>query len=145
MFDKINSDIINAMKEKKSETLNTLRLLKGAIQLEEINKKTKLSDEDIVGIVSKQIKSRKDSIEEFKKGNRTDLIEKAEKEIELLKQYLPEQLSDEEVEKIIDEAIFSVNAKSPSDIGKVMGALMPKIKGKTDVSKTSIIVKSKLN
>ncbi len=73
------------------------------------------------------------------------MIEKAEKEIELLKQYLPEQLSDEEVEKIIDEAIFSVNAKSPSDIGKVMGALMPKIKGKTDVSKISIIVKSKLN
>lgn len=145
MNDRINTDIINAMKAKDQELLSTLRLLKGAVQLEEINKKTKLDDADIVAIVFKQIKTRKDSIIEFEKGHRQDLIDKANKEIEILNKYLPVQMSDEELNSIIDEAISTVNAKVQSDIGKIMGIIMPKIKGRADMSKVSAIIKGKLN
>lgn len=144
MYETINANIIAAMKSKDTETLSTLRMLKGAIQLEEINKRIKLSDEDIVTIVFKQIKMRKDSNIEFEKGNRLDLIDKNNIEIDILNKYLPVQLTDEELNSIIDNAINTVNAKVQSDIGKIMAVLMPEIKGKTDISKVSAIIKNKL-
>jgi uncharacterized protein YqeY len=144
MNEKINNDIINAMKAKDTETLSTLRLLKGAIQLEEINKKAKLDDADIISIIFKQIKSRKESIIEFQKGNRQDLIDKTNKEIEILNKYLPVQLSDSELNEIIDNVISGTGAKSVSDIGKVMGVLVPKVKGKADMSRVNIIIRDKL-
>ena len=146
MLDRITKDIVDAMKNKDTLKLSTLRLLKGAIDLEKINKKLDtISDEDIVVIISKQIKTRKESIIEFEKGNRTDLIDKTKKEIEILSSYMPELLSEEEVTKIIDEAIVKVNASIIKDMGLVMKEVSAKLKGRADMSLVSSIIKNKLN
>lgn len=146
MLDRITKDIVDAMKNKDTLKLSTLRLLKGAIDLEKINKKIDtISDEDIVVIISKQIKTRKESIIEFEKGNRTDLIDKTKKEIEILSSYMPELLSEEEVTKIIDEAIVKVNASTIKDMGLVMKEVSAKLKGRADMSLVSSIIKNKLN
>jgi uncharacterized protein len=145
MLNRINNDIVSAMKSKDTETLSTLRLLKGAIQLEEINKKSSLEDSDIVTIIFKQIKTRKDSIVEFERGKRQDLVDKTNKEIEILNIYLPIQMTDEELNIIIDDAMNSVNAKSSADIGKIMGIIVPKVKGKADMSKVNMLIRNKLN
>ena len=146
MLDRITKDIVDAMKNKDTLKLSTLRLLKGAIDLEKINKKLDtISDEDIVVIISKQIKTRKESIIEFEKGNRTDLIDQTKKEIEILSSYMPELLSEEEVTKIIDEAIVKVNASIIKDMGLVMKEVSAKLKGRADMSLVSSIIKNKLN
>lgn len=146
MLDRITKDIVDAMKNKDILKLSTLRLLKGAIDLEKINKKLDtISDEDIVVIISKQIKTRKESIIEFEKGNRTDLIDQTKKEIEILSSYMPELLSEEEVTKIIDEAIVKVNASTIKDMGLVMKEVSAKLKGRADMSLVSSIIKNKLN
>lgn len=146
MLDRITKDIVDAMKNKDTLKLSTLRLLKGAIDLEKINKKLDtISDEDIVVIISKQIKTRKESIIEFEKGNRTDLIDQTKKEIEILSSYMPELLSEEEVTKIIDEAIVKVNASTIKDMGLVMKEVSTKLKGRADMSLVSSIIKNKLN
>lgn len=145
MLDRITKDIVDAMKSRDTLKLSTLRLLKGAIDLEKINKKLDtISDEDIVVIISKQIKTRKESITEFEKGNRNDLVEKTQSEIKILEAYMPEQLSEEEVAKVIDEAIEQVNPQAPSDMGKVMGIVTPKLKGRADMSSVSKMVKEKI-
>ena len=138
------NDLVAAMKNKDKETLSVLRMVKGAIQLEEINKKSELSDEDFIGVVSKQIKTRKESITEFEKAGRTDLIEQTQKEIEILNKYMPEQLSEEEIIKVIDDAFNEVNPQSQSDMGKLMGFVNPKLKGKADMSFVSKTIKEKL-
>lgn len=138
------NDLVVAMKSKDKETLSVLRMVKGAIQLEEINKKSELSDEDFIGVVSKQIKTRKESIAEFEKAGRTDLVEQTQKEIEILNKYMPEQLSEEEVLKVIDEAFNTVNPQSQSDMGKLMGFVTPKLKGKADMSFVSKTIREKL-
>ena len=146
MLDRITKDIVDAMKNKDTLKLSTLRLLKGAIDLEKINKKLDtISDEDIVVIISKQIKTRKQSIIEFEKGNRTDLIDQTKKEIEILSSYMPELLSEEEVTKIIDEAIVKVNASTIKDMRLVMKEVSAKLKGRADMSLVSSIIKNKLN
>lgn len=139
------NDLVNAMKNQDKETLSVLRMVKGAIQLEEINKKSELSDEDFIGVVSKQIKTRKESIVEFEKAGRNDLIEQTQKEIEILNKYMPEQLSEEEVLKIIDEAFNTVNPQTQSDMGKLMGFVTPKLKGKADMSFVSKTIKERLS
>ena len=138
------NDLVAAMKSQDKETLSVLRMVKGAIQLEEINKKSELSDEDFIGVVSKQIKTRKESIAEFEKAGRTDLVEQTQKEIEILNKYMPEQLSEEEVRKVIDEAFNTVNPQAQSDMGKLMGFVTPKLKGKADMSFVSKTIKEKL-
>ena len=138
------NDLVAAMKSQDKETLSVLRMVKGAIQLEEINKKSELSDEDFIGVVSKQIKTRKESIAEFEKAGRTDLVEQTKKEIEILNKYMPEQLSEEEVLKVIDEAFNTVNPQAQSDMGKLMGFVTPKLKGKADMSFVSKTIKEKL-
>ena len=146
MLEKITKDIVEAMKSKDTLTLQTLRMLKGAIDLERINKKLdKVSDEDIIGIISKQIKTRKESILEFEKGNRQDLIDKTNEEINILNKYMPEMLSTEEINKIVDEIIKNVNASSIKDMGMVMKEASSKLKGQADMSEVSSIIKSKLN
>lgn len=146
MLDRITKDIVDAMKSRDTLKLSTLRLLKGAIDLEKINKKLDtISDEDIVVIISKQIKTRKESIMEFEKGNRTDLIDQTKKEIEILSSYMPELLSEDEVTKIIDEAIVKVGASTIKDMGLVMKEVSPKLKGRADMSLVSSIIKNKLN
>lgn len=146
MLEKIQNDIVNAMKAKDTLRLSTLRLLKGAIDLEKINKRLEtLSDEDIYVIIGKQIKTRKESIVEFEKGNRKDLIDKTNEEIKILSSYMPEMLSEEEIINIIDETISLINAISIKDMGSVMREVSPKLKGKADMSLVSSIIKNKLS
>ena len=145
MREKILNDLTSAMKAQDKETLSVLRMVKGAIQLEEINKKSELNDDDVIGVISKQIKTRKESIQEFNKANRNDLIEQTNKEIEILNQYMPEQLSEEEVLKIIDDAFNTIKPQAQSDMGKLMGFVTPKLKGKADMSFVSRIIKERLS
>ena len=146
MLEKIQNDIVNAMKAKDTLRLSTLRLLKGAIDLEKINKRLEtLSDEDIYVIIGKQIKTRKESIVEFEKGNRKDLIDKTNEEIKILSSYMPEMLSEEEIINIVNETISLINATSIKDMGSVMREVSPKLKGKADMSLVSSIIKNKLS
>ena len=138
------NDLVAAMKSQDKETLSVLRMVKGAIQLEEINKKSELTDEDFIGVVSKQIKTRKESIVEFEKAGRTDLVDQTKKEIEILNKYMPEQLSEEEVLNVIEEAFNTINPKAQSDMGKLMGFVTPKLKGKADMGFVSKTIKEKL-
>ena len=144
MREKIFNDLMSSMKNKEKEKLAVLRMVKGAIKLEEINSKKELDDNEVIAVISKQIKSRKESIAEFKKGNREDLVEQTEKEIEILNEYMPEQLSEEEVNKIIEDAFNEVNPQAQSDMGKIMKNITPKLTGKADMSSVSKIVKEKL-
>ena len=145
MRDKILNDIIEAMKSKDKDKLSTLRLLKGAMQLEEINKKAELDDAEIINLISKQIKTRRESIEEFKKANRLDLAEKTEKEVEILNSYMPEQLSEDEVLKLIDEAFNEIKPTSMKDMKDIMAYLNPKIIGRADKGFVSKVIREKLN
>lgn len=120
-------------------------MVKGAIQLESINKKKELTDEEIISVISKQIKMRKDSIVEFEKGNRQDLVEQNKKEIEILNKYMPEQLSMEEINKIIDEAFLLIKPTSSKEQGLIMKEITPKLKGRADMSLVSGIIKDRLN
>lgn len=144
MKDRILKDIVTSMKEKDKERLSVLRMVKGAIQLEEINKKETLKDEDVIGVLAKQIKTRKESIVEFEKGNRQDLIDQTNREIAILEEYMPEQLSMEEVEKIIADAFESVKPESMKDMGRIMKEVTPKLKGKADMSMVSTKIRTKL-
>ena len=141
MRERILKDIIEAMKNKDKEKLSTLRMLKGAMQLEEINKKGELDDTEIINLISKQIKTRRESIVEFKKANRIDLVEKTEKEIEVLSTYMPEQLSEEEVIELIDEAFNEIKPTSMKDMKNIMAYLNPKIRGRADKSFVSKTIK----
>ena len=145
MKDKILKDLVSAMKSQDKETLSVLRMVKGAIQLEEIKVKKELTDEDVVAVISKQIKTRKESITEFEKAGRTDLIDQTKQEIEILSKYMPEQLSEEEVLKVIDEAFLVINPTAQSDMGKLMGFVTPKLKGKADMSFVSKTIKERLS
>ena len=145
LLEKMKSDLITAMKEKDKVTLETLRMVKGAIQMEEIKAKKELTDDDIALVIGKQIKTRKESIEEFKKGNREDLISKTTEEIKVLEKYMPEQLSTEEIDAIVTRAISELGASISSDMGKVMGKVTPLLKGKADMGLVSKLVKDKLN
>lgn len=144
-MDIIVQDMKEAMRSKNRLYLDVIRMVKGAIQLEEINRRKKLEEADIVDIISKQIKMRRESIEEFKKANRLELIAQTKSEIDILNKYLPEQLSDNELLAIIDSVILKVNAKSISDIGIIMKELVPLIKGKADMKKVNSIIKQKLS
>lgn len=144
LYEKFNQDMISAMKNKEKEKLTVIRMVKGAMQLEHINNKKEMNEELLIDVVSKQIKMRNDSIEEFKKGNREDLINKTQEEIEILKEYLPVQLTSEEIDTIIDEAIEEVKPTSPSMMGLVMKTVSPKVKGKADMKEVSSKIKEKL-
>lgn len=143
--ERINSDMVTFMKNKDSFSLGVVRMVKGAIQLEKINLKRDLNDEEVIAVVSKQIKMRNDSISEFTKAGREDLIEQYKKEIEVLNKYMPEQLSSSEVEKIIDEAFAKVNPTGPKDMGLIMKEVSPKLKGRADMGKVNAIIKEKLS
>lgn len=145
MKNKILEDLKAAMKAQDKEKLSVVRMVKGAIQMEELNKKHELSDDEVIAIISKQIKSRKEAIVEFQKANRNDLVEQNEKEIEILNTYMPEQLTEEEINKVINEAFAKINPTSERDMGKVIGSISPILKGKADMGYVSKIVKERLS
>lgn len=144
MRNQILEDLKQAMKDRDKLRLSVIRMVKSAIQMEELDKKRELNDDEVISIISKQIKTRNDSIREFEKASRDDLIETTSKEIEILKEYLPEQLSDDELNKIIDEVFEEVKPESSKDMGKIMKAITPKVKGRADMGKVSGLIKSRL-
>ena len=144
LLDKINEDLKDAMRGKDALTLSVIRMLKGEKQKKKISKGN-IDDDDIIAIISKQIKMRKDAIEQFSKANRQDLVTQNEQEIDILTKYLPEQLDESEVIKIIDEAFAKINPTSNKDIGIIMREVSSKVKGRFDMQKVSAIIKSKLN
>ena len=145
MYDKIKEEIVNAMKEKDTLKVQTLRGVKGEIDLEHINKKVEITDDLVISVLSHQIKTRRESIVEFEKGNREDLINKTTEEINLLQTFMPKQLSDEEINKVLDDAFNKVNPSSPKDMGLIMREVTPLLKGKADMSKVSSLIKERLS
>ena len=145
MLEKFQQDIIKAMKEKNKEELSVLRMAKGAMDKIRIDQKKEVDDQLLIEVIAKEIKSRNDSIAEFKKGGREDLVSKTENEINILKRYLPEQLSEEEVDKIIDEAFVELAPQGMKDMGKVMSMVSPKVKGCFDMGVVSSKIKSRLS
>ena len=145
MEEKLHEDLIKAMKEKDKETLNVLRSVKAAIQLEVINNKRTCCDDLILDVISKQIKMRKDSISEFTKASRQDLVDEYQKEIDILKKYLPEQLTEDELNKIIDDVFKKVNPSSIKDLGIIMKEITPLVKNKCDMKEVTNKIKEKLS
>ena len=142
---KIDDDLKNAMKEKDTFKLSVLRMLKSALQLEKIAKKHELDDNEIITVIKKQVKLRKDSILEYKKYNKEESVKDLEKEIEILSVYLPEEMSIEEINALIDEVFKDANPSSIKDMGNVMKLVNEKIAGKNaDMSLISKTVKEKL-
>ena len=134
----------SAMRSKESERLGTIRLLLAAIKQKEVDERIDLIDTDIVSIIDKMLKQRRDSIEAFNKANRKDLVEKEEFELKVLQEYMPQQLTEKEVEKFIIEAIQSTGANSMKDMGAMMNILKPKLAGKTNMADVSQKIKTKL-
>ena len=145
MLEKFQQDMIKAMKEKNKEELSVLRMAKGAMDKIRIDQKKEVDDQLLIEVIAKEIKSRNDSIAEFKKGGREDLVSKTENEIDILKRYLPEQLSEEEVDKIIDEAFVELSPQGMKDMGKVMSMVSPKVKGCFDMGVVRSKIKSRLS
>ena len=145
MNEKIKKDLINSMKEQDKFKLSVLRMLKSALQKEEINKKSDLTDEEVLNVIKKEVKVRNASLEEYIEYNRNDLANNLKKEIEILKTYLPKELSHEELIKIIDEQFDIINPTSIKDIGNVIKAVSSIVGTRADMSEVSKIVKEKLS
>ncbi|WP_085991866.1 GatB/YqeY domain-containing protein [Oceanobacillus senegalensis] len=146
LLDTLNQDMKQAMKNKDKETLSVIRMIKASIQNESIKLgKDILSEDEELTILSREVKQRKDSLQEFKSAGRDDLVNKMETELSVVKQYMPEQLSAEELENIVQQTIQEVNATTKKDIGKVMSAVMPKVKGKADGSQIKEAVLQQLD
>ncbi len=157
--EKIREDLTAALKDKKELELSVLRMLSAAISNKETEKRTKIwktkqdlsqedlekesqfSDEEIFDVISSEIKKRKESIELFERGGRKELVEKENRELNFLKSYLPEQLSEEQVKEIVKAAVLKTGAKEIKDMGRVMAEINPQLKGKADMSLVSKIVK----
>ncbi|AOH47937.1 aspartyl-tRNA amidotransferase [Selenomonas sp. oral taxon 920] len=144
LMEQLTADMKDAMKQGEKERLSVIRLVRGAIRQAEIDGKKTLSDDEIIDVLTKEVKMRRDSIKEFERGGRTDLVDKTKSEIAILIPYLPEQLSADEVKKIVENAVAEVGATTAKDMGKVMGILMPRLKGRADGKLVNEIVRSLL-
>lgn len=143
--EKLMQDLKESMRNKDTIRKNTITLVRAAIKQVEVDERRELSDEDVLNILNKEMKEKKKSIDEFEKGNRQDLIDQTNKEIEILLDYLPKQLSDEELKQIVAQVISENNIDSPKKMGLVMKNVMPKVKGKADGNRVSKIAKDLLN
>lgn len=144
--EQLTEDMKTAMKAKEEGKLRlgVIRMVRSAVRQAEIDGKKELDDDGVAAVISKELKQRKDSLEEFKKGGRDDLVEKTNEEIKVLLSYLPEQLGEDEIRNLVKAAIEETGAASPKDMGKVMKVLMPKTKGKADGKLVNNIVKEML-
>ncbi|MDP2599387.1 MAG: GatB/YqeY domain-containing protein [Deltaproteobacteria bacterium] len=142
--EKIENDLKEAMRAKDALKLSCLRLVKSAVKNKEIDVRGALDDSQVIAILSTLAKQRKESIEQFKKGGRDDLVKQEEAELAVLETYLPKQMSEKELEEIVIKTIAETGAKGPQEMGKVMKALMPKITGKADGKEVSALVQKKL-
>lgn len=144
MREKLLKELVEAMKSKDKERLSVLRMVKGAMQMEELDKKRELDDTEVTVLLGKQIKTRKDSVLEFEKAGREDLKEKTESEIKILEEYMPSQMTEEEINKKLDEVFELVKPESVKDMGKIMKELTA-LKGKADMGLVNKLVKERLN
>jgi len=142
--DKLNEDIKTAMKAREQDKLAALRLMLAAVKQREVDERITLDDAGVIAVVEKMIKQRKDSIAQYEKAARQDLADKEKFEIGVIESYLPQQLSQGEIDAIVAEAIQATGAKSAADMGKVMGVVKPKLAGRADMGKVSGMVKAKL-
>lgn len=142
--EKIVEDMKVAMKAREAEKLGAIRLLQAALKQKEVDERVELTDGMVLTIIEKMLKQRKDSIEQFKAGNRLDLVAKEEFEVAVLSAYMPQQLSDAEVAEILNIVLAETGATSAKDMGKVMNALRPKVAGRADMGKLSGMVKTRL-
>lgn len=146
LLERLNEDMKQAMRAKDKDKLSVIRMVKASLQNEAINLGVnELQEDDELTILSRELKQRNESLKEFKDAGRDDLVEKLEKEIEILQVYMPEQLSENEMEQLVEQTISALNATSKSDFGKVMGAIMPKVKGKADGSVVQKLVQKHLS
>lgn len=145
LLDRLTVDIKEAMKNKEKQRLSVFRMVKSALQNEAIKLKKELTEDEALTVLNRELKQRKDSLHEFEKAGREDLAEKVRAEIEILRVYLPKQLSEAEVAVIVRETVTEVGASTKADIGKVMAAIMPKVKGKTDGTVVNRLVQQYLS
>lgn len=142
--DRIATDMRDAMKAREAARVATLRMLMASVKNTEVEKRHELSDDEVLEVVNKEAKRRRESIEAFQQGGRTDLVEKESAELAILEAYLPERLGDDELARMVDEAIAETGASTPKQMGDVMKALMPKLRGRADGAQVSALVRSKL-
>ncbi len=146
LLERLNNDMKQAMKNKEKDKLSVIRMVKASMQNEAIKLGVKeLSEEQELTVLSRELKQRKDSLHEFDKAGRADLVEKLRTEIAIVELYMPKQLSEEEVAEMVKQTILEVGAKSKADMGKVMSAIMPKVKGKADGSLVNKFVQQHLS
>ena len=142
--EQLASDLKDAMKAKDEIKKNAVQMVRAGVLQVEKDKKITLDDEGIIEVVAKEVKKRKDVLPDFEKAGRADLIEATQREIEILTKYLPSQLTEEELDKIVSETVSETGASSMKDMGKVMSALMPKVKGRADWKTVNELVKKHL-
>lgn len=144
LADRIKDDMKQAMRERDKDRLGTIRLILAAMKQQEVDSRKELTEDDVLAILNKMVKQRRDSIDQFTKAGRDELAAKEQSEIETIQEYLPEQLSQEDIMTLVDEAIAATGAESMRDMGKVMGMLKPKLQGRADMGQVSGLIKSKL-
>jgi uncharacterized protein YqeY len=144
LLDSLNADMITAMKAKDKTTLSVVRMIKAALQNEQIKVGRNLTAQEELGVVNRELKQRKESLEDFEKAHRDDLVTGVKAEIAIVEKYLPAQMDDAQIKQTVQETITEVGASGKSDFGKVMKALMPKVKGKADGAKVNAMVKELL-
>ncbi|MBW5444890.1 GatB/YqeY domain-containing protein [Cohnella sp. CFH 77786] len=132
LADRLNEDMKQAMKSGDKFRLSTIRLVRASIKNQEIELRRPLNDDEMIQVVSRELKQRRDSLQDFQKAGREDLVANVSAEIEIISQYLPQQLTEEEIKEIVLQTMQETGASSKSDLGKLMGALMPKVKGRAD-------------
>ncbi|MBT2665525.1 GatB/YqeY domain-containing protein [Bacillus sp. ISL-4] len=145
LLERLNNDMKQAMKNKEKDKLSVIRMLKASIQNEALKQRQELTDDEELTVLSRELKQRKDSLQEFENAGRSDLVDKVRTELVYVEAYMPEQLSEEDISKIVKQTIEEVNATSKADMGRVMGALMPKVKGKADGSLVNKLVQQHLS
>ncbi|MBN6186176.1 GatB/YqeY domain-containing protein [Aneurinibacillus sp. BA2021] len=144
LVERLTHDMKQAMRDKDKLKLSVIRMVKSSIKNEEINQGKELSDDEVLTVLTRELKQRRDSLQEFEKAGREDLAASTRDEINVLMEYMPEQLDEEEIRKLVNEAIQQTGASSKKDMGKVMGALMPKVKGRADGALVNKIVQESL-
>jgi len=145
LLERLNNDMKQAMKNKEKDKLSVIRMIKASVQNETIKLGHDLSEEDELTVLSRELKQRKDSLHEFEKAGREDLVEKIRIELTFVELYMPKQLSEEELSEIVKSTISEVGANSKAEMGKVMAAIMPKVKGKADGSLVNKLVQQHLS
>lgn len=143
--ERLSEDLKDAMRQKDEIRRSTIRFVRAAIHNQEIDKGDALNDDEIIGVLSRMVRQHQESISEFKKADRQDLVGKEEAELRIIRQYMPEQVSEEKLAELAREAISQTGASGPGDFGKVMGILMPQLRGRADGAQVSSVVRQLLS